>query len=61
MRYLAADLEDKILDIEPPLITADYPAWVSHPFEGSGEADGAAKTSFRQGKVDLPDTDHIFG
>jgi hypothetical protein len=49
MRFLAADIEDKILDSEPRLISSDCPAWVSHPFEGSDE------------KVEIPDTDKIFG
>jgi hypothetical protein len=49
MRFLAADIEDKILDSEPRLISSDCPAWVSHPFEGSDE------------KVETPDTDKIFG
>jgi hypothetical protein len=49
MRYLAADLEDKLLDSEPRLITSDYPAWVSHSFDVSDE------------KVEIPDTDQICG
>jgi hypothetical protein len=61
LRFMAASFEDKILDSEPPLITSDYPAWVSHPFEGSHATDDSVDVPFRQGKLGLPDTDHLSG
>lgn len=44
----------------PALITSDYPAWIAHPFVENGEA-GAEDVPFRHRKIEIPDTDQIFG
>lgn len=60
-RFEAAGIASLISEDDPRLITADYPAWMAHPFTAPAGDNAPDDVPFRRDKLGFTGSDGLAG